>query len=597
MFGMFFTRFIVSSLITSAFMLAVLLLKKVFKKHISMRWHYNIWIVFLLLLTIPFIPLHLVELRGGLLTNPNISAAPDILSVSEMFSHTVQDATWLRDFTFSMNRLTPEALMLFFEGVWLGGIAVYGIATVICNRGLRNILQSGKTITDPSLQRIVDQCKSELRITKKLTVKTSIRVHAPMVAGVFRPHIMLPAALTERFTDGEIRHALLHEMTHYKNKDVFINYLMCIFQILYWFNPLVYLVFKEMRTDREIACDMAVLKHLPINCHIEYGKTIISFADKLSKQSALRFSTEMCGSKTQIRRRIEKIADYTQETVLLRAKSICIFSLVTLIMLCQVPLITALATPNDHIFDFTAESVVYEDLSIYFGDFEGSFVLYDAQSDSFCIHNKEASVRRVSPTSTYKIYSALIALEEGVITPDNSNLLWDGTQQPYEEWSCDQDLRSAMRNSVTWYFQGIDAQTGMPALQKHLTSLGYGNCDLSGGIQEFWLGSSLLISPVEQVLLLEEFYNNQKGYDPINIETVKGSLKLMENGNATLSAKTGSSSVSGKNVNGWFIGYVEERGQVTYFAVYIQGADNATGKAASQIALSILHDKGIYTSQ
>lgn len=62
---------------------------------------------------------------------------------------------------------------------------------------------------------------------------------------------------------------------------------------------------------------------------------------------------------------------------------------------------------------------------------------------------------RISPDSTYKIYDALWGLEENIITPQNSLLIWDGKDYPFEAWNTDLTLDSAMAASANWYFQTI----------------------------------------------------------------------------------------------------------------------------------------------
>ena len=70
---------------------------------------------------------------------------------------------------------------------------------------------------------------------------------------------------------------------------------------------------------------------------------------------------------------------------------------------------------------------------------------------------------RVSPNSTYKIYDALLGLESGIITPEHSTFTWNGEPYPFHSWEADQDLTSAIHNSVNWYFQAIDSQAGFEA--------------------------------------------------------------------------------------------------------------------------------------
>ena len=235
----------------------------------------------------------------------------------------------------------------------------------------------------------------------------------------------------------------------------------------------------------------------------------------------------------------------------------------------------------------------HEDLNDYFVGYDGSFVLYDMKADEYRIYNKDKSTLRVSPNSTYKIYSALIGLESHVITSDHSIMKWNGMKYPYESWNSDQNLSTAMRNSVTWYFQELDQRIPQDTIQAYLEQMDYGNEDLSGG-SNYWLESSLKISPVEQVQLLSAFYTNQFGFKDKNIQTVKDSLALEVNDGSRLFGKTGTGNVNGKNINGWFIGYVETKDNTYFFATNLLNKDHSYGSKAAEITLSILRDKGIY---
>jgi len=381
---------------------------------------------------------------------------------------------------------------------------------------------------------------------------------------------------------------MLHEFVHCKNRDVQINTIMCMFQILYWFNPLVYFAFKQMRMDRELACDASVLEILPREFHINYGQTLLKFVKSLSPAYALSFAANMGDSKPHIIKRIIHIASYTTESGLLKAKSVCLFILMFLLIFTKIPVFSTLAANGNDRFIFEADNVLYIDLSDFFGDFEGSFVLYDLNASFFTIHNRDMSMTRMSPNSTYKIVSALIALDIGILETDNTEREWDGKIYPFEAWNQNQNLVSAMYNSVNWYFQDFDAQIGMEKLYSYLMQLSYGNRDLSGGIADFWMESSLRISPLEQVELLTGLYRNDTVFCASHVNALKDVLRLTEINGAVLSGKTGTGVINGSAVNGWFIGYVETGSNTFIFATYIQGEDNARGSMAAEIALSIL---------
>src|SRR5699024_10474974 len=136
----------------------------------------------------------------------------------------------------------------------------------------------------------------------------------PLTFGIFKTYIILPHHSEVRLSMDGLKHVLLHELHHYKYKDIATNYLIILFQALYWFNPLTWMAFKNMRLDREIACDSAVLGMLEQKQHSSYGNTILMFADQhyLSRQFAM--VNQIASSKKQLKRRIEHIAAFASET-------------------------------------------------------------------------------------------------------------------------------------------------------------------------------------------------------------------------------------------------------------------------------------------
>ena len=117
------------------------------------------------------------------------------------------------------------------------------------------------------------------------------------------------------------------------------------------------------------------------------------------------------------------------------------------------PFLTANASA-DSTYYFPGENTESIDLSSYFNGKNGSFVLYDTIKDHYMIYNEDLSTQRVSPDSTFKIYSGLFALEEGIISADSTERAWDGTVYSIDSWNQDQTLATAMQNSANWYFPG-----------------------------------------------------------------------------------------------------------------------------------------------
>lgn len=348
-----------------------------------------------------------------------------------------------------------------------------------------------------------------------------------------------------------------------------------------------------MRSDREIACDSSVLRMLDKDAYQDYGFALINFAEKLS-HTAFPFSAGLGGSIKQIKRRILNIAVYRKPSALKMAKNTAVYCLTAALLAGLVPALLSRAAEDNHYeWNGTGRNISSIDVSEYFNGYEGSFVLYDLTSDQWSIYNEDLASVRVSPDSTYKIYDALFALEEGIITPDASLLAWDETVYPFKAWNQDQTLSSALSASVNWYFQELDRQMGTEAIRSHIREIGYGNEDISGGPDSYWLESSLKISPVEQVELLTDTYRNTFDFAPKNIQAVKDSLRLDASPSGTLYGKTGTGQVDGENVNGWFVGFTETADNTYFFAVNIHAESNASGSKAAEIALDVLDEMNI----
>ncbi len=237
------------------------------------------------------------------------------------------------------------------------------------------------------------------------------------------------------------------------------------------------------------------------------------------------------------------------------------------------------------------------DLSAAFGDINGCAVIYLPVEDQYWFFHEEMCRQEISPYSTFKIISALSGLQNGVILDELSTMEYDGTVYGNPEWNDDLTLEQAFRKSCVWYFRQVIDAVGKDEIQKELNELQYGNCDISQWngsdinplpeLNGFWLDSSLKISPLEQVKVLEDIFEGQSDYDSDNIETLKRIMLTDENDAQKIYGKTGS---SGKG-EAWFVGFAETTGGRKYFAVYLDDSEQkeqVSGSKAKEIALKIL---------
>ena len=454
--------------------------------------------------------------------------------------------------------------------------------------------KSALPLQNKDVRILYHNCLKEMKIKRNIPVYSTAFLKSPVIVGLFNPCIYLPIHLISDFNAADMRYMLLHELQHYRHKDALASYLMNFFGVLYWCNPCVWYALKEMRNEREVACDTSVLKLLDESDYENYGNTLINFAEKVSL-TPFPFAAGISGSMKEMQKRVKNIANYCPASFQKKLQSTFTFIIIAVFLSGTVPVLSIQALEKDRCH-FDETNVSYLDLHNIFKGYKGSFVLYDSTENTWRIYDKDNAVTRISPASTFKIYSALYGLESGTITPEQSLIRWNGQNYVYNLWNADQTLESAMQNSVTWYFQALDQRASLSDIEKYVQEIGYGNQIVEGDIASYWLNSSLKISPVEQVQLLKKLYNNEFEFAPENIKAVKNAISLYTTDEGTLSGKTGTEEVNGQNTSGWFIGYIEKNGHTYFFSTNIQSNQLASGPAATELTFMILSDLGLWNN-
>ncbi len=565
---MFAIHFLLCNLVITILLGLILLVKKIFKKHLTISSQYHLWYIFVCAAIIPFIPLKSIT-PASLLQRIQYLFYPEAANTLGSSMKPLDNAAFptqlgISDFAASYGSSALNQLYSIFIPIWIIGCLI--------------------TI----LYRQYSKCLNELRIKRKVSLYASCNMSSPVSYGLLHPKVIIPQDMDILLSNEDVRFIFLHELLHYRHKDAALNYITCILQVIYWVNPFIWYGFRELQKDREIACDSSVIHIVGKSQSTNYGYTLIKYAQRMQHNAFLSPLSRLGGEKKVMIQRIKEIANYKTNTPKQRRKSAALLLLICTIVYCISPLLTVYAA-HDVSYDFQSQNVETMDLSSYFKGTDGTFILYDTSSGQYQIYNQELSTKRISPDSTFKIYSGLFALEEGIIHYDASNREWDGTTYSFDTWNKDQTLATAMQNSVNWYFQNLDIQLGYQKLYSYYKKISYGNCDLTAGINYYWAESSLKISPVEQVMLLSNLLKNKWNFKEENIQAIKNSLFISNISIGRLYGKTGTGVVNGQNSNGWFIGFIEHGERVYCFATNLQNADNATGSTASEITIEILN--------
>jgi beta-lactamase class D len=204
----------------------------------------------------------------------------------------------------------------------------------------------------------------------------------------------------------------------------------------------------------------------------------------------------------------------------------------------------------------------------------GSFLLYEAKQDAYLSYDSIRCRKSFLPASTYKIFNSLVGLETGVIPDENYVLPWDSVQRSVPAWNKSQSLAEAFRNSTVWYYQELARRVGYERMQKMVTANAYGNMNISGGIDRFWLDGGLRITSFQQIDLLRKLHDNALTFSARSMEIVRRIMILKDTATYVLRGKTGWASLDSVNY-GWLVGYLEQNGNTYYFAVSIEAPDPA----------------------
>lgn len=229
----------------------------------------------------------------------------------------------------------------------------------------------------------------------------------------------------------------------------------------------------------------------------------------------------------------------------------------------------------------------------------GEFVSLDLKSERYFRVNPEGCKARFAPYSSFKIPNSLIGLETGVISDPDTKWHWDAEKYPVPKpgpsgeyakiWQQDLSMRTALENSIVWYYREVATKIGEQRMQRWLKALDYGNQDISGGLDRFWLDSSLRISPEEQVRFVTKL---QRGEIPVakkHLEVVKDVLTLENTSEYRWIGKTGSSA-SGE---GWLVGWVERADGACSYALHMKADSYGDmAKARLRIAREMLRKSG-----
>lgn len=252
----------------------LLCLKPITAKKFSAKWQYYVWVAVLLSMIIPtykLIPTR--EVQKIPLIPQNEIMQPEALQEFQKTPKTV--ITGKTPIDREVN-ITPELSIKLFDllaYVWLVGMCIYLI--IVISSYFIYIARKRKKAIMITENTVLNEARKELKIKRHVRIRMSKDFESPMLVGVLLPVIYIPC---KEIPDENMRMVFLHELTHYKRKDLFIKWLSLFVNALHWFNPLAYLLCANVSEACEVSCDMEVTKNMSDTEQKIYMKTILDLA-------------------------------------------------------------------------------------------------------------------------------------------------------------------------------------------------------------------------------------------------------------------------------------------------------------------------------
>ena len=313
------TEVLISS---SALIIALLVMRKLFRKSLSRRVQYALWALVLIRL---LVPVNLPAVNFSVLTaakpveekmTQTITEQPIFVPVTQEpleehplawkiapeYTFTSEgESVWIahteQETAVQYKRLSPQAVL---RWTWIGSSCLAGIFLLFAN--LRFWLWLRK-VRKPYE---AEDCKLRVYLIE-------VGLPSPCLFGLFRPAIYLtPAALD---SEESLRHVIAHETTHARHLDHLWTFLRGVCLAMYWFNPLVWAAASASKTDCELACDEGALTRLEETERIPYGKTLLSLIPVRQTVNPLLAATAMSSGKKHLKDRFTRIAKRSKQTV------------------------------------------------------------------------------------------------------------------------------------------------------------------------------------------------------------------------------------------------------------------------------------------
>ncbi|HDP2787445.1 TPA: beta-lactam sensor/signal transducer BlaR1 [Staphylococcus aureus] len=583
-------KLLIMSIVSFCFIFLLLLFfRYILKRYFNYMLNYKVWYLTLLAGLIPFIPIKFSFFKFNNLNNQE----PTVESNSHNLNPNINTTKPVHEFTTDIHKFNWDSIDNICTVIWIVLVIILSFKFLNSLLYLKYLKKQSLYLNEKEKDKI-NKILFNHQYKRNIVIRKAESIHSPITFWYGKYIILIPSLYFKSINDKKLKYIILHEYAHAKNRDTLHLIIFNIFSIVMSYNPLIHIVKRKIIHDNEVEADRFVLNNINKNEFKTYAESIMDSVLNIPFFNKNILSHSFNGKKSLLKRRLINIkeANLKKQSKLILI-FICIFTFFIMIIQSQFLM-------GQSLTDYNYKKPLQSDYQILdesknFGSNSGSFVMYSMKKDKYYIYNEKESRKRYSPDSTYKIYLALFGLDRHIISDKNSRMSWNHNHYPFDSWNKDQDLNTAIQNSVNWYFERISNQISKNYTSDQLKQLNYGNKNL-GSYKAYWLEDSLKISNLEQVIVLKNMMEQNNHFSKNEKKQLSSSLLIRKNENYELYGKTGTGIVNGKYNNGWFVGYVITNHDKYYFSTHLSD-EKASGENAKLINEKILKEMGVLNGQ
>jgi len=319
----FFDGVLKTTLLASVITILILIIKAVLNNKVKPGWHYALWLVLMLRLLIPFGPQSEFSIEN-LISKIHSAQPSEVKSAIHLAgnetipsSQTPEDRVVVhpeKETSVAMTKVGSSwSVKQVLTGIWLFvAIALLLYFLIVHIHFSMKLRKFAEPAASSDIQ-VLNRSKQIMGIRRRIRLSFSTVVTTPTLFGLFRPHLIMPVNSRE-LQEERLHHIYLHELSHVRHADIFVNWLMHLLLILHWFNPLIWYAIYKMREDQELSADALALSCIDPKQVSEYGHTIIAMLERYKRFKQIPGTAGLSGSKDQLKRRILMIKYFKRKS-------------------------------------------------------------------------------------------------------------------------------------------------------------------------------------------------------------------------------------------------------------------------------------------